>query len=111
MNHILSHGDLLLGNELIENDLEEKIRRFAKHARFQLLAADPLYERTRFVKSFHRQYSSIGGLFECSRRNDNTWVFAQYANASGFNQMVESLADSSRRESPSCRNAREFDCV
>src|SRR5690349_24392573 len=111
MNHILSRDDLLLGSEFVEHCLEEKIRRFAKHTRFQLLAADPLYERTRFMESFHRQYRSIAGLFECSRRNDDTWVFAQYANASGFNQMLESLADSGRRESSSCSNAREFDCV
>src|SRR5262245_24885890 len=111
MNHILSHGNLLLGSELIENDLEEKTRRFAKHARFQLLAADPLYERTRLVESFHRLYSSIGVFFECSRRNDDTWVFAQCANATGFDQMVEPLANSNWRESPSCRNAREFDCL
>src|SRR4029450_8763066 len=100
MNHILSHDDLLLGSELVENDLEEKIRRFAQHARFQLLAADPLYASTPFVESFHSHYSSIGGLFECSRRNDDTWVFAQYPNASGFKQIVQSLADSNRGEAP-----------
>jgi hypothetical protein len=64
INKVLRDGNLLVGRELVEHRLKQKIGCIAEQARLQFLAADALYQRIRLMKPLNRNGGNVRRILE-----------------------------------------------